>query len=134
MVSICSLIFKFSCTLFKRFGIVSINLVSQLRLCSTVFSPLVISKYFSIFFRFLLFSYSDTSELQNLLNEKVIFLLIINTGSGLLAGVRWSVCIAKSQAILCISFSRTDSDLWIYHLWVWSKFYHFAQFPVDHLP
>ena len=32
------------------------------------------------------------------------------------------VCISKSHRILCISSTRTDSDLWIYHLRAWSNF------------
>ena len=35
--------------------------------------------------------------------------LLINTGlSGLQVGIRWSVCISKSQRILLISFNKTD--------------------------
>ena len=49
------------------------------------------------------------------------FLLTI-TRSGCLAGIWWSVCISKSLIILCVSFSRTDSGLWVYHLVVWSNF------------
>ena len=37
--------------------------------------------------------------------EVIFFLLIIR--SGLLALIRWSICISKSQGILCVSFSRT---------------------------
>ena len=33
-----------------------------------------------------------------------------------------SVCISKSQRSLCTSFSRTDSRLCIYHLFIWSNF------------
>ena len=39
-----------------------------------------------------------------------------------LAEIRWSVCISKSQRILCVSFFRTDSGLCIYNLVVWSNF------------
>ena len=39
-----------------------------------------------------------------------------------LAKIRGSVCISKPQRSLCISFSRTDSRLYIYHLFVWSNF------------
>ena len=39
--------------------------------------------------------------------------------SGRLAKFRWSVCISKSQRGLCISFSRTDSELCIYHFFTW---------------
>ena len=46
-----------------------------------------------------------------------------------LADIRWSVCISKSQSILCVSFSRT------YHIHIlfirMVKFKLLAQFPVD---
>ena len=35
-----------------------------------------------------------------------------NTWSCLLIGIRWFVCISKSQRIFCVSFSRTDSGFW----------------------
>ena len=54
--------------------------------------------------------------------SKFSFFLLIITRSGHLAKIRWSICISKSQRILCTSFSRTDSELGIYHLFVWSKF------------
>ena len=56
------------------------------------------------------------------------FLLII-IKSGRLVEIRWSVCVSKSQRSLCISFSRTDSWLCIYHLFVWSSlhFLHSSQ-------
>ena len=50
------------------------------------------------------------------------FLFVI-TRSGLVAGIRCSVCISKSQRILRVSFSRMVSGLCIYHLVVFSKFY-----------
>ena len=49
------------------------------------------------------------------------FLLII-IRSGRLAEIRWSVCIAKSQRRVFVSFSRTDSELCIYHLFLWPNF------------
>ena len=51
---------------------------------------------------------------------KFSFLLII-IRSGRLAEIRWFVCISKSHWSLCVSFSRTDSGLCIYHLFVWSN-------------
>ena len=39
------------------------------------------------------------------------FFLLINSRSGLLVVIRWSVFILKSQRILCISFSKTDTGL-----------------------
>ena len=47
--------------------------------------------------------------------------LLTITRSGRLVRIRWSVCISKSQRVLCVSFSRTDSGLCIYHLFVWSN-------------
>ena len=39
------------------------------------------------------------------------FFALTITRSGCLAEIRWSDCISKSQRILCVSFSRTDSGL-----------------------
>ena len=50
-----------------------------------------------------------------------LFLLLIIIKSGLLAGIRWSVCILKSHRSLCESFSRTGAGLCIYHLLLWSN-------------
>ena len=47
------------------------------------------------------------------------FFLLIISRSGHLAEFRWSVYIWKSQRSLCVSFSRTDSGIYIYHLFVW---------------
>ena len=58
-----------------------------------------------------------------------LFLLLIIIMSGLLAEIRWSVCISKSHRSLCVSFSRTGTGLCIYHLFVWSNlnFLHISQ-------
>ena len=50
-----------------------------------------------------------------------LFLLLIIIRSGLLAEIRGSVCMSKSYRILCLSFSKTDPGLDIYHLLVWSN-------------
>ena len=41
--------------------------------------------------------------------------------SGRLVEIRWSVCISKSQRILCVSFSRADFGLCVYYLILWSS-------------
>ena len=41
--------------------------------------------------------------------------------SGLLAWIRWSVCMLKSHRSLCKSFSWTGAGFCIYHLFVWSN-------------
>ena len=50
------------------------------------------------------------------------FFLLIVTRSGRLAEIRWSVCISKSQRSFCISFSKTNSGLCIYILFIWPNF------------
>ena len=87
---------------------------------SIFFSSLARSKYLSLF-RFLLFSVCGLLGWQNpLFGWFSVFCWHI-TMPGCLAEIRWSVRISKSQRILCHSFSRTDSGLCIYHLFVWSK-------------
>ena len=51
---------------------------------------------------------------------QVLSVLLILIRSGRLAEIRWSVYISKSQRSLCVSFSRTDSGLCIFYLFVWS--------------
>ena len=60
---------------------------------------------------------------------QILFLLLIIMRSGLLAGIRWSVCMLKSHRSLCVSFSRTGARLCIYHVFVWSNwnFLHISQ-------
>ena len=53
---------------------------------------------------------------------QVLFFLLIIIRSGRLIKNKWSVCMSKSQRSLCVSFSRTDVRLCIYHLFVWSNF------------
>ena len=69
-------------------------------------------------------------KFDNLANS--LFLLII-IRSGLLARIRWSVCMLKSHRCLCVAFSMAGAGLCIYHLLVMVKFIFLAHFPVDHL-
>ena len=48
------------------------------------------------------------SKVDSFANSLFCFLLIIKR-SGLLAGIRWSVCTWNSHRSLCVSFSKTDS-------------------------
>ena len=52
---------------------------------------------------------------------QIFFLLLIIIRSGLLAKIRWSVCISKFHRSLCVSFSRTGAGLCIYYLLAWSN-------------
>ena len=49
----------------------------------------------------------------------LLLLLLIIMRSGLLAEIRWSVCMLKSHRSLCVSFSRTRAGLCINHLFKW---------------
>ena len=70
---------------------------------TTFFNSLARSKYlssFSLSFKIILWS-AGTAKLTIL--QILVFLLII-IRSGLLAGIRWSVCILKSHRSLCVSY------------------------------
>ena len=64
---------------------------------------------------------------------QVLFFLLIIIRSGLLAVIRWSVCMSKSHRSLCVIF--LDS-CWVVHIPFvhMVKFKFLAHLPVDHLP
>ena len=64
---------------------------------------------------------SRDSAFDNFASSFFFLLLLIIIRSGLLSGIRWSVCMLKSYRRLCVSFSRTGAGLCIYHLLVWSN-------------
>ena len=84
----------------------------------TLSNSLASSRYLSFFwFSFSFTLWSDGTAKSTIL-QVLLFLLII-TMSGRLVKIRGFICISKSQRSLWISFSRTDSELCIYHLFVW---------------
>ena len=92
------------------------------------FNSLARSGYLSFFshsFSFILWS-AETAKSTIL---QVLFFLLFIIKSGLLAEIRWSVCMSKSHRSLCVSFSRTSVGLCIYHLFVSSNlnFLHISQ-------
>ena len=96
------------------------------------FNSLARSRYLSFFslsFRFYSVVRRD-GKVDNFANSLFFFfLLLIFIRSGLLAGIRWSVCMLKSRRSLCVSFSLTSAGLCIYHLFVrlnWN-FLHISQ-------
>ena len=60
---------------------------------------------------------------------QVLYFLSIIIRSGILAEIKWSVCMLKSHGSWCVLFSRTGAGLCIYHLFVWSNlnFLHISQ-------
>ena len=92
------------------------------------------SRYFSHSFSFILWSagIAKSTILQILFYLFIylfLLLLLIIIRSGLLAEIRWSVCISKSHWSLWVSFSRTGAGLCTYHVLVWSylNFLHISQ-------
>ena len=82
------------------------------------FNSLARSRYLSLFshsFSFILWS-AGTAKSTIL---QIFFFLLIIMRCGLRAEIRWSVCISKSHRSLWVSFSRTGSGLYIYHLLAW---------------
>ena len=78
------------------------------------FNSLASSRYLSFFslsFSFILW-----------LESTILFFLLIAIRCGVLAEIRWSVCMSKSHWSLCVSFSRRAAGLCIYYLFVWSNF------------
>ena len=85
-------------------------------------------------FRFLIFSLYGSLVQQSLLFGKFShFFFSFFFLSGCLAEICWSVCISKSKRNVCVSLSKMDSRLYVYHLFSWSNLNLFSQFQVDHL-
>ena len=125
IVLILPLIFNYFSLLSKPlrlFQVHQLQLVSSSPLCSTAFLALWQDLCCCISFCVLSVSHFGLLEQQNLLDDNfsLLFFFLINK-FGLLVGIGRSVCISKSQKILCISFSWIYSDLCIYHLLVWSN-------------
>ena len=89
-----------------------------------LFNSLARSTYLS-FFSLSFNLFCDQPGQQNIQFYKFSFTI----RSGLLAEIRWSVCMLKSHRSLCVSFSRTGTGLYIYHLFVWINlnFLHISQ-------
>ena len=86
------------------------------------FNSLARSRYLSLFSHSFNFTLSSAVTAKSTILQVLFFFLLIIIRSGRLLEIWWSVCISKSQRSFCISFTRTDSRLSIYHLFVWSNF------------
>ena len=79
------------------------------------------SKVYVLMFFFTFFQFHSVvswdSKVDNFANS---LFLLINKRFGLLAEIRWSVCMSKSHRSLGVSFSRTGAALCIYHVLAWS--------------
>ena len=100
------------------------QLAQSLLSCSTAFSILWQGQGTYPSFHFPSYLFCGSPGQQSRLFCKLFFLLLlIIIRSGLLAGVRWSVCMLKSYRSFWVSFRC------IYHLVVWSNlnFLHISQ-------
>ena len=90
------------------------------------FISLASSRYLSFAFFQFYPVVNGNSKVHNSVGSN--FLLTI-TRPGRLAWIRGSVCISKSQRSFCVSFFRTDSELYVYHLFLKSNlsFLHNSQ-------
>ena len=94
-----------------------------------VFNSLARSKYlsFSFSFSFILWS-AGTAKFTIF---QVLFFLLMIIKSGLLADIRWSVCMTKSSRSLCLILLDRGMVVLI-QFFHEVKFKFLAQFPVDH--
>ena len=98
------------------------------------FNSLARYRYLSFFsqtFSFIL--WSAGTEKSTILQILYFFFFFIIIRSGLLAEIRWSVCISKSHGSLCASFFL--DNCWVLHIPFVGmiKFKILAHLPVDHL-
>ena len=109
---------------------ITIGIIVTFMFHSFFFHSLARSRYLSLFshsFSFILGS-AGTAK-STILQIFFFFFLLIIIRSGLLAKIRFSVCMLKSHRSLCVSFFRTGAGLCIYHLLAWSNlnFLHISQ-------
>ena len=82
------------------------------------FNSLARSRYLSLFshsFSFILWSAGTAKSTILQIFFFFFFFLLIIIRSGLLAEIRWPVCMSKSHRSLCVSFSRTGAGLCYYY-------------------
>ena len=91
---------------------ITVNLMFH---CS--FSSQARSKYLSFCLFSLLFTLWSAWTAKSSIRQ--VFFIWFFLLSRVLTGIRLSVCISKSQGILCVPFSWPDSGLCMYHLVVW---------------
>ena len=86
---------------------------------SIFFISLDRSRYLSFFLLFFSVLFCGQPGQQSTILQ-VLFFLLFTIRSGILAEIRWSVCMPTAHRSLCVSFSRTYYGLCIYYQFVWS--------------
>ena len=83
------------------------------------FSSLWRFRYLSLFSLSFSFTLWSAETAKSTIRQVFLFLLLLSiTWPVCRSEIRGSICISKSQRILCVWFSGTDSLLCIYHLFV----------------
>ena len=100
------------------FWVYQLQLISQWPSCSIV----IFSFFYKVWIFISLFGFFQFYSACSLLLFLFCFFLLIIKRSSRLADIKWSVCISKPLRGFCVSFSRTDSTLCIYHLFIWSNY------------
>ena len=120
MISVCSLTSNSFCPLTLE-TVASALIIIGITVTFMFHCFLVLWQGLSTCFSFRFFGFHSGSRWDGKVNYLAgsLFLLII---TGLLARVRYSVYILKSQRIFWVSSARTESGLCIYHLAVWLNF------------
>ena len=121
MVSTRSLVFKSSSprinsSVTVQRALITIGIIVTIMFHSSSIPWKGLGTYLSSLFQFY-FVICQESKVYNTACS-LFFLLLLDL-------IRWFVCISKSQRSFCVSFTRTDSGLCIYHLFVWSNFNFF---------
>ena len=100
---------------------ITISMISIFLLYS-LFNSLTKVEILISFFTFFKF-YSVVSRDSKVHNSaSSLFFLLIISRSDRLIEIWWSVCFLKCLRSLFVAFSRTDTGVYIYHLFVWSNF------------
>ena len=80
------------------------------------------NKVLEVIYLFAFFEFYPVASRNGKVHYSASFLFLLAiTRSGRLAEIKWSISLSKSQRNLCVSFSRTDSWLCKYHVFVWSN-------------
>ena len=85
-----------------------------------LFRLLASSMYFYIFF--VSFSFLLSGRMPKSTGWRVLFFLLIITMSGPLAKIVWFACISEYQWVVCVTFCRTVSGLYINHFSAYSNY------------
>ena len=91
-----------------------------------------VPQFFQFFFLFAFFRFYPVVSRNGKVrySADLLFFFLLSQG---LVEIRRSIRISKSQKNLCVSFSRTDSGLCIYHLFVWSNLNFFNIIRIEFL-